>query len=161
MAIDGVGANNIWAVGSGSGGYIWFGQPGTGPGPGHGPGGNLNLIVSSNNPSGGDFFQIDASVNPITQRFDAWVFAVSPNGQIYSFILKKRNTVSVGSVPYARNVNGLPNGYSGTIFAAYLPRNIPGTWKVVAGLWPVGATVYTDGTGAISGFFDQEIVNIY
>lgn len=142
-----------------SGGTIY----GTTIAPGDGtvyalPLGSLRLTPNQTTVAAGSRLTLDVEVKPITQAFDAWAVIMGA-GASYSMVLGSPGEVRAGLQPLARNVGGLPGGYSGRLLDLAIPTGAAGAYEVIVGLVPAG-TSPTGVESAIAGYVDQRAITV-
>jgi peptidyl-Asp metalloendopeptidase len=123
------------------------------------PAQSLSVILSSSSPAVGNVLTVDVTVQPISQRFDAWGVIVGPGGKIYSFVLGKPGKLQKGMKPLARNVSGLRSVYTRTLLSMKIPQGAGGSYTIIVGLVPAKKSPSV--RNAIPNYLDQKKVTVY
>ncbi|MCX6356299.1 MAG: hypothetical protein NT045_00195 [Candidatus Aureabacteria bacterium] len=99
------------------------------PAPTPTPGVTLTLNSTSLNPN--DTFTVDLTVQPLTEKFDAWGVIAGSGGIMYSFVLGKPADLYTGGKAMATRVPGLPTAFVGQIFTIKIPTGVAGDYTVI------------------------------
>lgn len=98
----------------------------------------LTVSCSSLTPAPGDTLTVDVTVQPLSQKFDAWGCILGQGSTAYSFTLGKPTRLRSGTHPLVTNVGGLRTAYSTRLLNLNIPPGIAGEYTIVVDLVPAG-----------------------
>jgi hypothetical protein len=117
----------------------------------------LSLTLSSLTPAVGSAFTVDVTVQPLTQKFDAWGCIFGPGPSAYSFTLGNPTRLRSGTDPLVRNVPGLSAPYATRLLDLTIPSGVAGEYTVVVELCPSGL----DPLIPIDGYLSMQTVTVH
>ena len=119
----------------------------------------LQVTLNTIFPAAGQTWTVDAAVQPLAQRFDAWAVIQAPDGSFFSMVLGQPDRLIPGAAPLARNVPGLPSTFTAQLLSMTLPPGLAaGAYTVTVALLPAGSPLILE--AAIPGYGVQRIATI-